>query len=114
MSQKLKIAEPNATAIARPPGRGMGRGWARRPPGMSSIPSRRASTPTSGVAIAPKANASSVEPARRTEVEDTAGTITTPTHSAFQTRPISYTPHRTPLHVRLLGRPGLEHDRPAP
>jgi hypothetical protein len=31
--------------------------------------------PTSGVAIAAKANARSVDPARRTEVEDTAGTI---------------------------------------
>src|SRR5919204_2974940 len=109
MSQKRKIAEPNATAIARPPGRGIGRWWTRRPPGTSSMPRRRARIPTSGVAIAASAKASTVEPTRRIAVEDTIGTIPSPrirrsNGGAFLDSP------SVALRVRLLGRPGLEHD----
>ena len=83
-TQKLAIATPKATAIASPPGRGIGRGCTRRPPGTSSIPKRRAKVPTSGVAIAASANARIVEPTKRIVVEDTAGTITLLRQVPFQ------------------------------
>src|SRR6266508_3721791 len=68
MIQNAKIVTPNASAIARPPGRGIGRGWLRRPPGRSSRPNRSASRPTSGVMAAERRNATRAELTRRRPV----------------------------------------------
>src|SRR2546430_1851581 len=59
------IPRPGGLAIARPPGRGIGRGCRRRPPGMSSMPARWARRATSGVSAAARANASNAEPPKR-------------------------------------------------
>src|SRR3981081_3193868 len=68
MTQNATIVNPNASAIARPPGRGIGRGCVRRPPGMSSIPKRSARRPTSGVIAAERRNATTAELTRRRPV----------------------------------------------
>src|SRR3977135_2313555 len=68
MTQKAKIVRPNASAIAGPPGRGIGAGCMRGPPGMSSIPNRSARRPTSGVIAAERRNATRAELTRRRPV----------------------------------------------
>jgi len=92
-SQNARIVSPNASAIARPPGRAIGRGCRRRPPGMSIIPMRSASLPTSGVISAASTNASTAEPEYSNTVMGrtgrslmaSVGTITRSVHGLFHT-----------------------------